>query len=136
MATPQSSTTPREKIGIGLIVVSGIILTETYWQYRDVWEVFRNLPPLVLAFLAAAGGAVGGWLAAKSPATRLAAMVCGALCNFGGVMSFQSFFGSSDRLSGAERLLGFGVGALPGVILAVVWLTFIEKKRKAAPPTS
>ncbi len=135
MAAPQATTTPREKIGIGLIVVSGIILAETYWQYRDAWAVFHDLPPLVIAFLAAVGGAVGGWLVAKSPATRLAAMVGGALCNFGGLMSFQIFFGSSGRLSSGERLFGFGIGALPGIIVAAAWLYRIEKKRKAAPPT-
>ena len=134
MATDQLYSTPREKLGIGLIVVSGIILAETYWQYRDAWAIFQELPPLVIAFFAAAGGAVGGWLAAKSPATRLAAMVGGALCNFGGLMSFQVFFGSSGRLSSGERILGFGVGALPGIIVAVVWLYLIEKKRKATPP--
>ncbi len=136
MATPQPYTTPREKLGIGLIVVSGIILAETYWQYRDAWGIFRDLPPMVVAFFAAVGGAIGGWLAAKSPATRLAAMVGGALCNFGGMMSFQIFFGSSGRLSSGERLFGFGIGALPGIILAFVWLYLIEKKNKATPPAN
>jgi hypothetical protein len=134
MSTPQPYTTPREKLGIGLIVASGIIFAETYWQYRDAWAVFHDLPPLAIAFCAAIGGAVGGWLVGKSPATRLAAMVGGAFCNFGGMMSFQMFFGSSGRLSGGERFFGFGVGALPGIIIAGVWLYFIEKKRKANPP--
>ena len=93
-----TTTTWREKIGMGLIVVSGIILAETYWQYRGVSEFLRAIPVLALCFIAAAGGGLGGWLLGKTPAMRLAAMFSAALLNFGGMFSFQLMFASDSRL--------------------------------------
>ncbi|MDI1337974.1 MAG: hypothetical protein PSU94_17470 [Lacunisphaera sp.] len=125
------TTTWREKIGMGLIVVSGIILAESYWQYRGVSEFLRAIPLLAICFISAAGGGLGGWLVGKTPPLRLQAMVAAALLNFGGMFSFQHMFETSSRLGSAERLLGFGLGALPGIILGGVFIYRHEKRLKA-----
>ena len=134
MATTQPYTSPREKIGIGLIVFTGIILAETFWRYRDTVGVLRDLPVLAICFFAAAGGAVGGWLVAHSPATRVAAMFCGALANFGGTFAFERTFEQTTRVRSSESLLAFGLGALPGIVLGVLLIYLIEKKKKSPSP--
>lgn len=127
-----TTTTWREKIGMGLIVVSGIILAETFWQYNGVSEFLRTFPLLAICFISAAAGGLGGWLVGKSPQLRLQAMVAAALVNFGGMFSFQHLFDNASRLNSAERLLGFGLGALPGIILGGVFI-YRNEKRVQAP---
>ena len=125
------TTTRREKLGMGLIVVSGIIFAELYWQYQSAADFLHRLPVLAVCCIAAAGGGLGGWLVGKTPQLRLQAMIAAALANFGGMFSFQHVFENSSRLGSGERLLGFGLGALPGIILGAVFIYRHEKRLKA-----
>jgi hypothetical protein len=135
MSTPQPLTTRREKIGLWIIVIAGPIWAETYWRYdHQAWLL--DLPPIGAALLSAAGGALGGWLFAKSPATRLVALFSGALAAFGCNLALQLMYGDTNRISSLERLIAYAVGAAPGLILGVAGLVWVEKRAKGKPPAA
>ncbi|HKB56304.1 MAG TPA: hypothetical protein VKC51_01830 [Lacunisphaera sp.] len=134
MSTPQEPATWREKIGIWIIVIFGPIWAETYWKYSGAaW--LQDLPPVGAALLSAAGGAVGGWLVAKSPQARLLALFSGALAGFGCNYALQLMYGDSNRIGGFERMITYALGAAPGIIIGVAGIYWLGKRaKKNSPP--
>lgn len=133
MSTPQTPVTRREKIAMWIIVISGPIWAEIYWeQGRAAW--LHDLPPVGAALLSAAGCAVGGWLVAKSPPTRLLAMFSGALAGFGCNFALQLMYGNSNRIGRFEGLIAYVIGAAPGIIIGVVGIHWLGKRAKKNPP--
>jgi hypothetical protein len=134
MSTDDTPLPLRQKAGVLLAVAGGPILAMTYWEYQDAWAWLDFMPPIAVALLSAAVCGVGGWLAAGKPMNRVPALLGAALAGFGGSFVFNVLFATSTRLSGVERWGGFLLGALPGVILGVVWINRLE--RRAAAKTS
>ena len=133
MSTSQDPATRREKIGTWIIVIFGPIWAETYWKYGST-ALLQDLPPIGAALLSAAGGAVGGWLIAKSPQARLLALFSGALAGFGCNYALQLMYGNSNRIGGFERMAAYAIGAAPGIIIGFVGILWLEKRAKKNNP--
>ncbi len=132
MSTNQTPTTGREKIGLWIMVIFGPIWAETYWKYN--FSMFQDLPPFGAALLSAAGAAVGGWIYAKSPVTRIGAAAGGAIAGFGCNYALQLAYGSATSIGGFQRLLCYALGAAPGIIIAVIAIAWLEKRAKKSNP--
>jgi hypothetical protein len=133
MNANDTPTSMREKIGIALFVFGGPILAETYWQHRGDWEWLGQFSPVGIALVSAVAGAIGCFLVAEKPATRLIGLATGALAGFGCTYAFDLVYGGASR-AGKERFFVFVGGALPGLLLglALVWLADKRAKQKTA----
>ena len=121
-ATPASR---REKIALWIIVIAGPI-----WA-----DMLRDLPPIGAALLSAAGAAVGGWLFAKSAATRLVALFTAALAGFGCNIALQLRYGNVESIGGLERIVTYAMGAAPGIIVGFIATVWLDKRAKKSNPT-
>lgn len=130
-ATPASR---REKIALWIIVIAGPIWAETYWKYGRT-DMLRDLPPIGAALLSAAGAAVGGWLFAKSAATRLVALFTAALAGFGCNIALQLRYGNVESIGGLERIVTYAMGAAPGIIVGFIATVWLDKRAKKSNPT-
>lgn len=133
MSTTPEPETGRQKAGMWIAVLGGPLLAEIYWQQQEAVAFLRDVPPLAAALVSAAICAVGGWLYGRTPKKRMAGMVSAALMGFGCNLAFQLMHGDASRVSGGERMLAFGLGALPGLILGAVWVVMIDEKAKPPP---
>ncbi len=133
MSNTAEPETGRQKAGMWVAVLGGPLLAEIYWQQREAAAFLQDVPPIAAALVSAAICAVGGWLYGRTPQKRVAGMVSAALTGFGCNLVFQLLHGDASRVSGGERLLAFGLGALPGLILGAVWFVMIEGKKQ--PPS-
>ena len=134
MSTENLTETRRQKAGMWIAVICGPLFAEIYWQHKGSIEFLDQLPMLAAALISAAGCAVGGWLYGRTPQTRIAAMVSAALIGFGCNLTYQLMNGDKSRVTGGERWLAFGLGALPGLILGGLWIFRLEEKSKNNNP--
>lgn len=127
--------TGRQKAGMWIAVLGGPALAETYWKHQHVWLWLQDVPPLASALISAAVCAVGGWLYGRTPGRQLAGMFSAALMGFGCNLAFQLMYADRMRVTGGERWLALALGALPGLVLGLVWLFLLERNaRKAEQP--
>ena len=135
MSDDKTPLTLRQKIGVGLFVVLGPILTEQYWRNNGDLPFSGSVSVWTLVAVAAAGCALGLWLTGQTPGNRLIGLLSGALAGAGSAVAFQLCYGGVNR-AGSERWLIHLLGMAPGLLIGFGLLRWTERKSKeAAPPT-